>query len=771
MATIMEEIPYDNKKTAKASPADSLSEEKKSLPDVEKVRAVSSDEELDSLATKGDDDDLAYNVLPQIVREICDFEDDTTMPVLTFRFYVISAIFTALGAWLTQMGFFRTTYIPYSIYFVQIASLYVGRFFARVLPNKRVGYGRFSFELNPGEFTIKEHVAVVLAANTGATNNLGDYVLAPLQVFYEKPMNGWLAILFMWSAVFIGFSFASFARVFLIENPSIPFPLTLQQAAVFKAMRSSVIGDSATSKRQMRVFWYTILIFFCWQFLPEYAFPFTSSLALLCWFSKNPKAQFLGSGLGGAGILNITLDWSNIGSTMIYYPYWAQLNFLAACVVTAWILVPIGFINGIWGSDKYPIQTQTLYLRNGSTYPTRELLINDSDLNEVLFDEIGPPMMSAQLRWEYFFSYVAYIGSFVSCMLFQGPALWRSYKQQWQGGRVHNDKLTQLARQYPQVPLWWNLALFGVSFAVLIVLTATGVLYMPIYMLFIGLAIGALIVLPMGFIYAVSGYQMQVGYFNELFYGYAIDAGGTRHPIGSLSYRVISGQCWYEAQSMLSDMKLGHFFHIPPRATLTAQIWGIIVGVPVNYATILWVCNTKGGILTGAMTDPNHQWTGQTVISLYNQSICFALIGPRRLFNDPIYTPMLYGFLVGAVVPCILYLLHRWKPKARFDLWSVPIFGDKCEHFWGNISNSFFTWFILGTLNHLYFKRYRYNFWKKYAYLWGAAADTGYNFNMLIIFIAFSAAKTVTMPNWWGNKAKSVERCFYVPEDGMHMVQ
>ena len=55
----------------------------------------------------------------------------------------------------------------------------------------------------------------------------------------------------------------------------------------------------------------------------------------------------------------------------------------------------------------------------------------------------------------------------------------------------------------------------------------------------------------------------------------------------------------------------------------------------------------------------------------------------------------------------------------------------------------------------------RYNFWKKYAYLWGAAADTGYNFNMLIIFIAFSAAKTVTMPNWWGNNAKSVERCTY----------
>lgn len=52
----------------------------------------------------------------------------------------------------------------------------------------------------------------------------------------------------------------------------------------------------------------------------------TSSLALLCWFSRDPMTQFLGSGLGGTGVLNFTLDWSNIGSTMIYYPYWAQVS-------------------------------------------------------------------------------------------------------------------------------------------------------------------------------------------------------------------------------------------------------------------------------------------------------------------------------------------------------------------------------------------------------------------------------------------------------------
>lgn len=32
-------------------------------------------------------------------------------------------------------------------------------------------------------------------------------------------MNGWLAILFMWSCVFIGFALATLASTFLINNP------------------------------------------------------------------------------------------------------------------------------------------------------------------------------------------------------------------------------------------------------------------------------------------------------------------------------------------------------------------------------------------------------------------------------------------------------------------------------------------------------------------------------------------------------------------------
>lgn len=160
-----------------------------------------------------------------------------------------------------------------------------------------------------------------------------------------------------------------------------------------------------------------------------------------------------------------------------------------------------------------------------------------------------------------------------------------------------------------------------------------------------------------------------------------------------------------------------------------------------SYATILWVCNTKGAILTGEETDPNNQWTGSTVISLNNQSISFALVGPKRLFNDPIYSPMVRsnlspskGILLISSCVAVRFLgrrrgacctLHRPPPPTQVGLqpYQCPNFrrhlrelvstlrevvssaDDGVPHSYGYISNFFFTWFILGTINNLYFKR------------------------------------------------------------------
>lgn len=41
----------------------------------------------------------------------------------------------------------------------------------------------------------------------------------------------------------------------------------------------------------------------------------------------------------------------------------------------------------------------------------------------------------------------------------------------------------------------------------------------------------------------------------------------------------------------------------------------------------------------------------------------------------------------------------------------------------------------------------------------GAALDTGFNANLLFLFIFLGSSGTV-MVHWWGNNATSIERCF-----------
>lgn len=83
------------------------------------------------------------------------------------------------------------------------------------------------------------------------------------------------------------------------------------------------------------MFWILLLATFVWQFLPEYLFPFVASLAPLCWFaSRNHTVNFIGAGRGGMGLLNITLNWSNITSTVVTYPYSVQVIIFLAFVLT-----------------------------------------------------------------------------------------------------------------------------------------------------------------------------------------------------------------------------------------------------------------------------------------------------------------------------------------------------------------------------------------------------------------------------------------------------
>lgn len=171
------------------------------------------------------EDDPRVRDIHPYVRRIVSFTDDTDLPTLSFRYFVLTVTFVLPGAFLSMMSHYRTTYAPYSIFFVQIASSYAGVWMAQVLPawTVRVPFTTWGFSLNPGPFSVKEHVLITISAASGAIYNLGYAPISMSELYFNHRVNSAVAIFFTWGIVWIGYSFAAIARQFLIYDPQYPW--------------------------------------------------------------------------------------------------------------------------------------------------------------------------------------------------------------------------------------------------------------------------------------------------------------------------------------------------------------------------------------------------------------------------------------------------------------------------------------------------------------------------------------------------------------------
>jgi OPT oligopeptide transporter protein len=171
------------------------------------------------------DDDPVLRDIPWHVRRVVSLTDDPTEPTVTFRYFVLTLVFVLPGAFLSQMSSYRTTSAPYSVFFVQIISNYAGVWLAKILPSKiiKVPFTRQSFSLNPGPWSTKEHVLVTISAASGATYNLAYAPISIAQLYFDDIIHPAIAITFMWSVVFIGYSFAAIGRQFLLYDPQYPW--------------------------------------------------------------------------------------------------------------------------------------------------------------------------------------------------------------------------------------------------------------------------------------------------------------------------------------------------------------------------------------------------------------------------------------------------------------------------------------------------------------------------------------------------------------------
>ena len=461
------------------------------------------------------------------------------------------------------------------------------------------------------------------------------------------------------------------------------------QTAVFETLHKSA-RDSWVAQKQKYIFFGAFIFMIVWQFLPEYVFPMLSSLSFLCWVApRNPVANFIGSGIGGMGFLNLTLDWANISNQSLtspmIVPFWTTVVLTAAFVFNCWVLIPAAKWGnlGSWKNDQ--LMSNRLFLENGTRYPVAKLMTPDLSFNETAYQELGPIYLGTQQLWGMFFDYSSYISALTWMALFGYPKIKETVQKlrarakdrgKDQINNFYDDRLNKIMRSYREVPLWWYIALFIASFVTIITILGCGYFFIPIWTFIVAIVTSGVMIIPFAWLYSFSSFQVPIGSFNELLYGYMVHAtGGHKHPAGATAYGSIAGDCWYRAQYLLQDQKIGHYMHVPPRAIFLSQIFGELLGVPINYGIIQWVLKTKADYILGNKIDPLNQWTGQSLSSYNTMGVQYVLVGPKRLFQQHMYKPLPYAFLYGAVAPFILFGLHKAFPKSKlkFHLCKYPL--------------------------------------------------------------------------------------------------
>ncbi|KAG0206345.1 hypothetical protein BGX28_002199 [Mortierella sp. GBA30] len=670
------------------------------------------------------------------VRLVVPVTDDPSLVCITFRFWLLSLVFSILGAVINQYYFFRSTSGSFSTFFVNLASYSLGKGLAKVLPRNNITIRGYSLTLNPGPFNIKEHALIGIAVSTAATSAYAIEILTTMDLFLNQRINAFGSLVLIITTQCLGYGMAGVLRRHLVYPAEMVWWSNLVQVVFYNGIHNTSDFKSVRMIRgwsYMKFFWVFCGAMFVYEFLPQWLAPLLVYIDWICWinpFNRDFWAMF--SSLTGAGILSLSFEWTSIGGSTLYLPLAAQLCSYGGAIASYWILLPILWFTNTLGTKTIgrPLTTQ-LYYTNGSRFNVRDFLNDDNSFNDSLY-EAGPPVRVAPMyALTFFFSFVALASCCSHVLCFNGTMIWKSWKTAV--GSEDEDVHTKMMKAYPEMPQLWYAVFYVVMVALSVMVLEVYGLQLPWWGLIVALAIGWILVFPICAMQAITGFSPGVSVIAELVCGYMLPG----KPIANMVFKCYGYMSMYQCMTLLSDLKLGHYMKIPPRAMFVAQFWGAVVGGIFNYVTVLAIVNAQRPYLDGTDADPTGLWSG-------------------RMFNPQgEYGFVFYGFLLGAVLPVILWGLSKKYPKVAWSKFNVTIIAGGMSSRANGYTVGILSSLIVCLVFRFYMFRYHRGWWKKYAFILSAAFDTGAAFTGLIIFLflggGLSSKLSVTVPSWWFN--------------------
>ncbi|EIN13377.1 OPT oligopeptide transporter [Punctularia strigosozonata HHB-11173 SS5] len=681
--------------------------------------------------------------------------DDPSMPVSTFRMWVLGIFYTILISGLNQFFGLRYPSVQITGLVAQLTALPLGKGLEYILPRHRIRIPLFrgrsiSFTLNDGSpFNVKEHTVITVMANVVVGGAYATEVIAAQRVFYGQNWPFAYQILLTVSSQLIGYAFGGLVRQFLVWPSSMIWPGALVNAALFNTLHKNFGRRDRGHMTRERFFCFALLASFVWYWVPGYLWTGLSVMNWVCWIKPNNIVvnQLFGTNTGlGMGIL--TFDWSMIayiGSPLVV-PWWAEANTFVSFVLWFWVLTPILYYRNVFFAKFLPISGFDTYDNTGASYDVTRIVSNGVfDVEK--YKAYSPVFISTTFALSYGVSFAAFTAVIVHVFLWYRHDIMRQIRRSLKDER---DVHARLMAAYPEVPHYWYFLLFVVAFVLGIVAIEHWPTQLPVWAYVLALLISLVLMVPCGIIQAITNQQVPLNVLVELIIGYALPG----RPIAMMIFKTYGFIATQQGLAFAGDLKLGHYMKVPPRIMFWSQSIATVLSCFVVVGVQSWMFGNIEGMCTD---DQKNGFICPSTGTFASASLLWGGIGPSRIFSKgAIYYPLVFFFLIGAIAPIPFYFLARKYPRSLWRYVNMPVFFNGVAFIPPASGINYASWFAVGFVFQWFMRRFHFRWWMRYNYILSAALDSGVSLALIVIFFCLQFPKNGTIglntiQAWWGN--------------------
>ncbi|KAF8264679.1 OPT oligopeptide transporter [Lactarius quietus] len=705
--------------------------------------------------TRDDDDDPNFDPTAIIIEDESPYPevrsavantDDPTMPVSTFRAWVLGIIWAVLLSGNSQFFFFRYPTVYISVLASVLVTFPIGKLWERYVPNVTL----FGMEVNPGPFTIKEHALVTimsLGVSNGAT--FGVEIIAVQKVFYKQSPSVAYQWLLVMSTQLIGYSIGGIYKRFLVDSPSMIWPENLVYAAMLNTMHSLETSGAKElgGISRGRFFTYVFIGYFFYNFLPSYLFTALSSFSWVCWIApNNVKLNQMFGVTHGLAMGVLTFDWGKITSfngSPLPIPWWAAANNGIALVLFSWFLAPILYYTNTWYSAFFPMVSSQSFDNTGSPYNVSRIIKDDATFNIDAYKAYSPIFISVTFAIAYGLSFASIASTLTHTLIYFPKKIWNQDRQQ-------PDIHARLMSVYKEVPGWWYLIIFLTMFSFGVAIIEIWHTELPVWAFILALVIAFVYTIPIGIIMAMANREIPLGVITELIMGYLLPG----RPIAMMMFKTWGYITMYQALIFAGCFKLGHYMKIPPRPMFFCQVVATIIAGTVQLGVQSWLFSNVEDICSPTQKD-GFTCPGLTVFG--TASIIWGVVGPQRLFSyGQLYYGLIFFFFVGAILPLIQWTLHKRLNIRLLKYLNFPLIFSSMTAMPPATPINYVPSILICFIFNYVIRRRHFGWWTKYNYVLSGALDAGYTIGVAVIFFTLQYPRNGNIGlnsilKWWGN--------------------